>query len=249
MSTLHALGNPRNETVFVSIALVLPKQNQKRGNGGEICSEKRKDHPSKPLSSALHPQSQQKWRIGLSPSYPSRVCFNGKLGFRTPIRALQETSFEPVTSNKEGGDSPNWKVKMLYDGECPLCMREVNMLRERNKRFGTIKFVDISCDDYSAAENQDLDYPTAMGRIHAILSDGSVVMDVEAFRKLYEAVGLGWVYAITKYEPIAAIANSLYGFWAKYRLQITGRPALEEVIEAKLKKKEEAFHSKDSCKM
>jgi len=21
-----------------------------------------------------------------------------------------------------------WKVKMLYDGDCPLCMREVNML-------------------------------------------------------------------------------------------------------------------------
>lgn len=25
---------------------------------------------------------------------------------------------------------------------------------------------------------------------------------VQAFQKLYEAVGLGWVYAITKYEPV-----------------------------------------------
>ncbi|KAK3035813.1 hypothetical protein RJ639_034629 [Escallonia herrerae] len=24
---------------------------------------------------------------------------------------------------------------------------------------------------------------------------------MQAFRRLYEAVGLGWVYAITKYEP------------------------------------------------
>nr|POF21188.1 uncharacterized protein, mitochondrial [Quercus suber] len=60
-----------------------------------------------------------------------------------------------------------------------------------------------------------------MGRIHAILSDGTIVTDVEAFRRLYEQVGLGWVYAITKYEPIATITNAIYGVWAKYRLQIT----------------------------
>ncbi|XP_022843067.1 uncharacterized protein At5g50100, mitochondrial-like [Olea europaea var. sylvestris] len=50
----------------------------------------------------------------------------------------------------------------------------------------------------------------AMGRIHAIQSDGTIVMDVEAFRKLYEAVDLGWVYAITKYEPVATIADVDY---------------------------------------
>lgn len=34
------------------------------------------------------------------------------------------------------------------------------MLRERNKQYGTIKFVDISSDDYSPEENQGLDYKT-----------------------------------------------------------------------------------------
>lgn len=34
------------------------------------------------------------------------------------------------------------------------------MLRERNERYGTIKFVDISSDDYSPEENQGLDYET-----------------------------------------------------------------------------------------
>ncbi|KAL6579904.1 hypothetical protein OROMI_007928 [Orobanche minor] len=134
-------------------------------------------------------------------------------------------------------ESPeNWKIKMLYDGECPLCMREVNMLRERNKRYGSIKFVDISSDDYTPKDNQGLDYKTVMGRIHAILSDGTVVRDVEAFRRLYEVVGLGWVYAITKYEPIASIANAIYGVWAKYRLQVTGRPPLDEVLKGRRKK-------------
>ncbi|KAI6682903.1 hypothetical protein NL676_028816 [Syzygium grande] len=166
------------------------------------------------------------------------------------VRAIQGAAVEPVVPKKEDERQSlrDWKIKMLYDGDCPLCMREVDMLRERNKQYGTIKFVDISSADYSSKENQGLDYKTVMGRIHAILSDGTVVTDVEAFRRLYEQVGLGWVYAITKYEPIATIADSVYGVWAKYRLQITGRPPLEEILEAR-KSKGEMCNDSDKCKM
>ena len=34
------------------------------------------------------------------------------------------------------------------------------MLRERNKSYGAIKFVDISSEDYSPNDNQGLDYET-----------------------------------------------------------------------------------------
>ncbi|KAL3818637.1 hypothetical protein ACJIZ3_004542 [Penstemon smallii] len=155
------------------------------------------------------------------------------------IRAINGTALDPVAQKKKENEqeSENWKVKMLYDGDCPLCMREVDMLRKRNKSYGTIKFVDISSEDYSPEDNQGLDYETAMGRIHAIESDGRVLTNVEAFRRFYEVVGLGWVYAITKYKPIASIADAVYGVWAKYRLQVTGRPPLEEVLEARRKKK------------
>ncbi|KAL0357558.1 UNVERIFIED_CONTAM: putative protein, chloroplastic [Sesamum calycinum] len=161
-------------------------------------------------------------------------------GMKFSFRAINGTAADPVAAKKETQkpSSENWKIKMLYDGDCPLCMREVDMLRERNENYGTIKFVDISSDEYSPEDNQGLDYETVMGQIHAILSDGTVVTDIEAFRKLYEAVDLGWVYAITKYEPIASIADAIYAVWAKYRLQITGRPPLEQVLEARRKKKE-----------
>ncbi|KAH8487015.1 hypothetical protein H0E87_025842 [Populus deltoides] len=170
-------------------------------------------------------------------------------GFQHRVRAIHEATVEPITSNKQNEPQPqNWNIKMLYDGDCPLCMREVNMLRERNESYGTIKFVDISSDEYSPEENQGLDYKTVMGRIHAILSDGTVVTDVEAFRKLYEEVGLGWVYAVTKYEPIATIADAIYGVWAKYRLQVTGRPPLEEILDTR-KKKDEICNNSNACKM
>ncbi|KAK3030091.1 hypothetical protein RJ639_037639 [Escallonia herrerae] len=190
-----------------------------------------------------------------------------KTGHSYSVRAVHGVATDPVAPKKVGEEeqsSQNWKIKMLYDGECPLCMREVNMLRERDKSYQAIKFVDISSDEYSPEENQGLDYKTVMGRIHAILSDGTVVTDVEniliaqknvtthrdlmqAFRRLYEAVGLGWVYAITKYEPMAAIADAVYGVWAKYRLEITGRPPLEEVLELRKNKGKTCDDSK-ACK-
>ncbi|KAH7550420.1 hypothetical protein JRO89_XS13G0189000 [Xanthoceras sorbifolium] len=178
---------------------------------------------------------------------------NHQTGFKNQIRAIQEATANRLTPKKEYDQKEqlpgNWKIKMLYDGDCPLCMREVNMLQERNKQYDTIKFVDISSDEYSPEENQGLDYKTVMGRIHAILSDGTVVTDVEAFRRLYEQVGLGWVYAVTKYEPIATLADAVYGVWAKYRLQITGRPPLEQVLEARKKKKVEVCGDNNACKM
>ncbi|GAB2289548.1 hypothetical protein Dimus_023858 [Dionaea muscipula] len=120
--------------------------------------------------------------------YSSPPRDDPKAGFRYSIRALHGSTVEPVAPLKKVGDeqhySHDWKIKMLYDGDCPLCMREVNMLRQRNKQYGAIKFVDISSEDYSPEENQGLDYKTVMGRIHAILSDGTVLTDVEVWPHL-----------------------------------------------------------------
>uniref|UniRef100_A0A0D6QTA2 Thiol-disulfide oxidoreductase DCC n=1 Tax=Araucaria cunninghamii TaxID=56994 RepID=A0A0D6QTA2_ARACU len=163
---------------------------------------------------------------------------------------VEQKNCSTSLANQGSKDSfETWKIKMLYDGECPLCMREVNMLRERNKQYGTIKFVDISSDEYSPEENAGLDYKTVMGRIHVIQYDGTMFTDIAAFRRLYEEVGLGWVYAITKYSPIATIANAIYAIWAKYRLEITGRPPLQEVVEEREQKKVEACNEGGRCRM
>ncbi|KAF3332456.1 MADS-box transcription factor 23 [Carex littledalei] len=91
---------------------------------------------------------------------------------------------------------------------------KVNMLKEKDKSFGAIKFVDISSKDYSPQENQGLEYETV-----------SYGEDSCNF----------CVVCIDKFEPVAVIANAIYGVWAKYRLQITGRPPLEVVLENRRK--------------
>jgi predicted DCC family thiol-disulfide oxidoreductase YuxK len=42
---------------------------------------------------------------------------------------------------------------MLYDGECSLCMKEVNFLRKRDAAAGRIDFVDIAEPSYRPEEN------------------------------------------------------------------------------------------------
>ncbi len=122
---------------------------------------------------------------------------------------------------------------MLYDGDCPLCMREVDMLKRRDASRGHISFVDISDPDYDPSQHAGITFQEAMERIHAILPDGTVIKDVEVFRRLYEEVGLGWVYAITKFSAIEQVANAIYDVWAKCRLPITGRPDLKVVLQQK----------------
>lgn len=180
----------------------------------------------------------------------SSLAFCSRASRKVHTRATVEQTNDTISVAESGSAEPfnTWKIKMLYDGECPLCMREVNMLRERNKLYGTIKFVDISSNDYSPEENAGLNYKTVMGSIHAILYDGTVLTDIAAFKRLYEEVGLGWVYAITKYKPIAIAADAIYAVWAKYRLQITGRPPLDKVLEEREKKKGGACNGEGRCR-
>ena len=134
---------------------------------------------------------------------------------------------------QETQSNPSWRIKLLYDGECPLCVREVKFLRKRDAGRGIVNFVDIADPNYNPEANAGIDFAAAMGRIHGILPDGTVIKNVEVFRRVYEELGMGWVYAITKLPAIAKIANIIYGIWADWRLKLTGRPSLSEIIAAR----------------
>ena len=140
------------------------------------------------------------------------------------------TSSASTINSSNQNLNQNWEIKLLYDGECPLCLREVNFLQKKDAGRGKVAFVDIASDDYNPEENAGIDFETAMGRIHGILADGTVIKNVEVFRRVYETLGMGWVYAITKLPILGALANFIYGIWADLRLKLTGRPDLQTVI-------------------
>lgn len=141
------------------------------------------------------------------------------------ITTAQNQSLENSSSR------PPWKVKLLYDGDCPLCLKEVNFLVKRDAGRNLINFVDIADLDYDPQQHGGVDFATAMGRIHAVFPDNTVIEGVEVFRQVYEALGMGWIYAITKLPIFGAIADNIYNTWADTRLRITGRPDLATIIE------------------
>ncbi|NER24366.1 MAG: DUF393 domain-containing protein [Symploca sp. SIO1B1] len=125
---------------------------------------------------------------------------------------------------------PSWQIKLLYDGECPLCVREVNFLSKRDAGRGIVEFVDIADPNYTPEAHGGIDFETAMGRIHAVLPDGTIIKNIEVFRRVYEALGMGWIYAVTKLPVIGSIADKLYEIWADWRLALTGRPNLATIV-------------------
>ncbi|MEL6382036.1 MAG: DUF393 domain-containing protein [Cyanobacteria bacterium J06626_18] len=148
----------------------------------------------------------------------------------TSSPARDRTSPSQAASLPEAASTQNWQIKLLYDGDCPLCLREVNFLQKKDAGRGLVDFVDIADDGYSPAANGGVDFATAMGRIHAVLPDGTVIKNVEVFRRIYSILGIGWMYAPTRWPLIGPLVDKLYDIWADWRLQVTGRPSLQTVI-------------------
>jgi len=124
---------------------------------------------------------------------------------------------------------------LLYDGACPLCLREVRALRAMDGDRCGITFVDIDSPDYDPAAHEGISYREAMGRMHAITGDGRVIKDVAAFREAYRLVGMGWLYAPTTWPIVAPLVDSIYRLWAHWRLRLTGRKDLQTLCNQKEK--------------
>lgn len=123
----------------------------------------------------------------------------------------------------------NQEVEVFYDGDCPLCIREINMLRWLDKK-NKILFTNIAASDFDATST-GLAWNDLMDRIHGRLPDGTMIEGVEVFRRLYSAVGFEWIVKATRWPGVSHLLDWAYKVFAKNRLKWTGRC------------------SKDSCKV
>lgn len=114
-------------------------------------------------------------------------------------------------------------VEVFYDGECPLCMREIRMLM-RKDRDGRIQFTNIAGPGFDASA-YGTTYQALMTRIRGRLPDGAWIEGVEVFRRLYTAIGFRWLVAVTRLPGISQLLSLAYVVFAKNRLRMTGRCA------------------------
>lgn len=114
-----------------------------------------------------------------------------------------------------------YDVEVFYDGDCPLCLREINMLK-RWDRTGKILFTNIADPEFQA-ESIGTTYEALMDRIHGRLSNGQIIQGVEVFRRLYSAIGFGPLVMLTRLPVVSQLMDFGYAVFAKNRLRFTGR--------------------------
>ena len=112
----------------------------------------------------------------------------------------------------------DWRFKLLYDGECPFCLREVRWLQRRNQN-GHLIFEDVSSPGFNPSllgkTREEL-----LGVIHGVFPDGRIVSKVEVFRQAYRNVGLGWLIAPTSWPILHWVFDGLYSLFARYRVRL-----------------------------
>ncbi|MDZ4786815.1 MAG: DUF393 domain-containing protein [bacterium] len=111
----------------------------------------------------------------------------------------------------------NWNFKMFFDGDCPMCTREVDFLKSKNNK-GTLAFENTASPGFSP---EKYGITTNTERIiHGILPDGTIVSGVEVFRRAYKEIGLGWLLAPTGWPILKPIFDAMYVVFARNRIRI-----------------------------
>lgn len=149
-----------------------------------------------------------------------RLFRGGELGSDALLTTILENTMmiQPTQSTT---DTAPHTIEVFFDGGCPLCVREIGLLR-RWDRHHRIQFTDIDAPDFSA-ESLGTTYEDLMSRIQGRLADGTWIEGVEVFRQLYTAVGFGPLVWFTRWPVISQLLTLGYRVFAKNRLRLTGR--------------------------
>lgn len=107
---------------------------------------------------------------------------------------------------------------LFYDGQCPICQKEIAWLRYRNK-LGKLAFQDIN-DEAFESKRYGKEFEDFMAEIHGVYPDGRLVKGVDAFIAAYTAVGLGYLATPMAWTLLRPMFDWLYSLFARHRLRL-----------------------------
>ncbi|MEM8988191.1 MAG: DUF393 domain-containing protein [Pseudomonadota bacterium] len=105
----------------------------------------------------------------------------------------------------------NDKLTVYYNGECPICRREVDAYKRTAERKGVdVNWRDIAGDEAALAES-GFSADAAAKRFHVKDADGVMHAGVDAFQRLWlKLPGFGWLGRILQWRPVKRAATALY---------------------------------------
>jgi predicted DCC family thiol-disulfide oxidoreductase YuxK len=96
-------------------------------------------------------------------------------------------------------------VTIWYDSDCPLCIREISLMRRLDRR-GAIDFIDIQ-----AAAGCPIDTQTLLERFHAQERGGPVVSGAAAFAAMWRAIPvLRPLGLLARFRPVLWVLERMY---------------------------------------
>ena len=110
-------------------------------------------------------------------------------------------------------------VTVWYDGACPLCQREIALMR-RLDRAGAITFIDVAGADAACP----LDRAELLARFHA-REDGRIVSGAAAFAAMWRAIPALRPLGLAARNPVV-----LAGLERLYRAFLRVRPGLSRWV-------------------
>lgn len=112
------------------------------------------------------------------------------------------------------------RVKVWYDGACPLCAREIALMRRLDKR-GRIAFIDVAA---GADPTCPLERGALLARFHAE-EDGVVLSGAAAFAAMWRAIPLLRPFGLAaRWRPLLGLLE------AAYRGFLRLRPRLQRLL-------------------
>ncbi len=115
------------------------------------------------------------------------------------------------------------RVTVWHDGACPLCQREIALMRRLDRR-GAIDFVDAS----DPAGSCPIDRRMMLARFHA-REDGQLLSGAAAFAAMWRAIPLLRPLGIAARNPLV-----LAGLERAYLLFLRIRPRLQSIVRARV---------------
>uniref|UniRef100_A0A7S1LTD5 DUF393 domain-containing protein n=1 Tax=Neobodo designis TaxID=312471 RepID=A0A7S1LTD5_NEODS len=181
-----------------------------------------------------------------------RACARSALSRAAPMLVSAPACSTVARWKSHNGSYLGPSLEVFYDGGCPLCRREIDLCMKWDEDRNSVKFTDISTDEFDAKKETGLPLCLLEDRIHArdlTLSesatkddpDRGIISGMVVFRRMYYHMGwdsrynppspkiaprfLGAVFAVTGIPGIRCLSDCAYNGWATFRLWNRDRKA------------------------
>ena len=115
--------------------------------------------------------------------------------------------------------------EVFYDGDCPMCHREIEMIRRMDKRQ-LIRLTDLADPNFDESET-GRSYEMLMRAIHARFTNDQQqdrwITGVEVFREIYWRLGFRKATWFSRLPVVRHLLDLGYRFFAYFRFKLAMR--------------------------